>query len=78
MKQSALDNQTAILFPKTSKYKYKFLFLTIKIVAFDTFLQEKLDIFLSHIGLYSVIPISYVWDKSLQYLFCCGFHLHLN
>jgi hypothetical protein len=33
---------------------------------------------LSHIGLYSVIPTSYVWDKSLQYLFCCGFHFTFN
>ena len=29
----------------------------------------------TYIGTYSVIPTSYVWDKSLQYLFCCGFHL---
>ena len=50
----------------------------IKIVAFDAFLQGKTWYLLSHIGTYSVIPTSYVWDKSLQDLCCCGFHLHLE
>jgi hypothetical protein len=35
----------------------------IKIVAFDAFLQGKQWYLLSHIGTYSVIPTSYVWDK---------------
>jgi hypothetical protein len=63
-------------FEDLKKYRNSFHFFSchillfrIKIVAFDAFLQGKKWYLLSHIGTYSAIPTSYVWDKRLHYLF---------